>query len=333
MKMTKYASCFALVYGVICLTTFGQIILDSPVANLAERWSTNAAGWISADPLCGWANQALLFKCNVRGDTDPSFYISKLSGGSNASSGRYVGNFVNIESVSFDAIPSAFSLKPDFYFKSRSNVTWRTKFTSALEGTPDGVLVNVTIPFTYSTNWVSGWSSDKAAHFQVDSSEIVEMGFEFVRFQNDATAQQLAIDNLKLIGPWSGPFTNGVPIAWVLENGLPTTNLSAIGSADSDGDNYSNIAEYLAGTCPTNSADFFTIAIERNADGKMVLKWKNNKYSNVSYDVMKASDLMATSAFVSVSSNIVSSSEQVETHVIQEESGSQFYKVRINSKN
>lgn len=333
MKKKMKISYLVLAFAALGSIASGQGVLDAPVANLTERWTMDAAGWTSADPLCGWSNQALVFKCTIRGDTDPSIYVSKLIGGTNASSGHYVGNFSKIESVSFDAVPAAFSLKPNFYFKSRAGVTWRTQFVSALVGKPDGVAVNVTVPFSYSTNWWSGWSSAHDAHFVTDSSDIVEMGFEFVRLQSDIDAQQLAVDNLKLTGQWGGPFTNGVPVAWVMENGLPTGNLATVGAGDFDGDGYSNVAEYLAGTDPTNSADFFSIAIERNDAGKMVVKWKNNKYANVSYDLMEASDLTSTSAFVTISGNITGTASMVETNVDQEVTGARFYKVRINSKN
>ncbi len=49
---------------------------------------------------------------------------------------------------------------------------------------------------------------------------------------------------------------NGLPIAWLLSC-FGTTNVNA--SADADGDGVANAAEYLAGTSPTNAADYLHI--------------------------------------------------------------------------
>ena len=60
-------------------------------------------------------------------------------------------------------------------------------------------------------------------------------------------------------GPLS---TNGLPIAWLLQN-FGTTNINA--NADADGDGVSNGNEYLAGTTPTSAASVLTItSIFRN---------------------------------------------------------------------
>lgn len=330
MKKIFHVSVVVAAIGMWGLLASGQIVLELPVANLTEKWAADASGWTSADPLCGWTNQSLVFKCTVRSGTDPAIYTSNLSGGTNASNGYFTGNFSKIEAVAFDAIPGAFTLNPNFYFKSRSGTVWKTKFAAALDGKPDGVPVAVTIPFSYSTNWWSGWPSDQQAHFLQDSSDIVELGFEFIRYPNDETAQQLSVDNLKLIGPW-GTMTNGVAIAWVLESGLPVTNLSTISSEDSDHDGFSNAAEFLAGTDPVDSNSFFTVAIERNETGEMVLKWKGNRY--VSYDLMESVDLMSPSSFVAVATNITATSSQVQANVQPSVgTGGKFYKVRINSK-
>ena len=324
--------CLALVLGVLGVPVLAQVALDVPVANLTEHWDINAAGWTTDDALCGWTNQAMLFKCNVRAPSDYVTYISKIKGGTNSSSGYYVGNLSKIEAVSFNVMPSVFSLNPNFYVKAKSGIVWKTKFGLALVGKPDASVVNIVLPLTYSTNWWSGWSSDMEQHFSEDITNIVEVGFEFVRYPEDAAVvQQLAIDDFKLTGPWTGPFTNGVPISWVLENGLPTTNLAAIGSLDSDGDGFSNAAEFLAGTDPNNSNSFFRVSIERNAAGKMVLKWAGNKY--VTYDLLEAASLGDGNGFTTKAANISALSSEVETNIDEGVSAQHFYKVQINAKN
>lgn len=308
------------------------IALEAPVANLTEKWTDGSQNWVPSDSLSCWTNQSMALRCNV-GDGFP--YESDIIGSSNASSGYFVGNFAKIEAVSFDAIPESFSYKPYFYFIPRSRHVWRIPFDSALSGHPNGVPVNVVIPFAYSANWEGSIKFDTPADFAADSADIIAIGFAFQRTPNDVTAAQLAIDNLKLVGVWGGPFTSGqnpVPVAWLMEQGLPTTNLDTIGTDDSDGDGRCNSAEFLAGTDPTNSASYFVVSIERDANGKMALKWKNNKYASVSYDVLESSDLTDPVSFVATATNIQASATQVTTNVEQQGVGSRFYKVKIHSK-
>lgn len=312
------------------------ITLEAPVANLTEKWTDGAQNWVRGpkDWLSCWTSQAMELQCNApAGDGMP--YVSEIVANSNASSGYFVGSFCKIDAISFDAIPKSFTYIPYFYYKTQSGVRWKISFADALTDHSDGVPVNVVIPFSYSTNWESGYTMNVPDHFETDKANVASIGFFFQRGKDDVLAAQLAIDNLKLVGVWGGPFTSGqnpVPVAWLMEQGLPTTNLDTIGTDDSDGDGRCNSAEFLAGTDPTNSASYFVVSIERDANGKMALKWKNNKYASVSYDVLESSDLTDPVSFVATATNIQASATQVTTNVEQQGVGSRFYKVKIHSK-
>ena len=68
--------------------------------------------------------------------------------------------------------------------------------------------------------------------------------------------------------------TNGLPIAWLLQN-FGTTNVNA--NADADGDGVSNGNEYLAGTDPNNAASVLKItSIVRNSPANnTALNWNS----------------------------------------------------------
>ncbi|HEV2691701.1 MAG TPA: hypothetical protein VG347_02280 [Verrucomicrobiae bacterium] len=76
--------------------------------------------------------------------------------------------------------------------------------------------------------------------------------------------------------------TNGLPIAWLLQN-FGTTNVSA--AADPDHDGVSNLNEYLVGTDPNNGADYLRITGESFGRGgtNATLAWtsKLTRYYHV----------------------------------------------------
>lgn len=335
MKKNLYVILGLLSFSVSAGVVLAQsIALEAPVANLTEKWTSDSRNWTPVDSLSCWTNQAMALRCNARTGEDFTGYEARLVANSNSSSGYFVGDFSKIEAVSFDVTPKSFTYEPWFYFKAKNEVQWKISFAQAIAGRPDGEPVNVVIPLVYSTNWMCGYPSDRAAHFEADLADVATIGFFFERKPTDTASEQLAVDNLKLIGPWGGPYADGqVPVAWLMENNLATTNLSTIGGEDSDGDGRCNSAEFLAGTDPTNSASYFVVSIERDENGKMVLKWKNNRLAPVAYDILESTDLSDPNSFVTTASNIESSSVQVTTNVGQQAEGPRFYKIRIKSKN
>jgi hypothetical protein len=135
---------------------------------------------------------------------------------------------------------------------------------------------------------------------------------------------QVVIDNVKLIGPWGNSMVNGVvPMAWLLENNLNESDVVG----DVDGDGFSNVAEYLAGTDPHNSNSVFTVEIGRNELGKTVVKWKDNRY--VLFDLYESTNLSAGFTAVEGQTGIQGTGSTREVQVEDEASGAHFYKVQI----
>jgi hypothetical protein len=82
--------------------------------------------------------------------------------------------------------------------------------------------------------------------------------------------------------------TNGLPVAWELEN---FNNKNIDPNADPDGDDQSNAAEYLAGTDPLDPASNLRIlSFQLHADGtKSVVRWTS--VSNRFYYLQSSEDL------------------------------------------
>jgi len=308
---------------------FSQVsALEKPAANLTERWSTNSSGWtntVAVSSSCGWTNGALAVQSSganlLGGDT------LKLMAQTGASGGIFFGNYTPIEAVTFDVQPYDVMSSVSFYFKGSTGRTWTFPI---LRSYINGEKVSMTIPFSYSTNW-TGTQTDIESRFAADKTNINEIGFLLSRGPNDTNVQQFAIDNMKLVGPWGGPFTsNGVPLAWVIETGLTNDFTVAGMNQDNDHDNFSNVAEFLAGTDPTDSNSFFKIEIGRNDSGQMVVRWPGNNVAN--YVLLEANSLGATSEFVT---NSVISPVTVKTQEVAVEQPSQatkFFKVMITPK-
>jgi hypothetical protein len=164
------------------------------------------------------------------------------------------------------------------------------------------------------------------ADFTADKASVCEFGFEVRRnigstYMDD---NQVVIDNVKLIGPWGNSMVNGVvPMAWLLENNLNESDVVG----DVDGDGFSNVAEYLAGTDPHNSNSVFTVEIGRNELGKTVVKWKDNRY--VLFDLYESTNLSAGFTAVEGQTGIQGTGSTREVQVEDEASGAHFYKVQI----
>ena len=185
--------------------------------------------------------------------------------------------------------------------------------------------VNVTIPLVYSGLWYCGGAAGPDA-FLASKNAVTEIGVQVRQFCN-MSANQCAIRNVKLTGPWSGPFTNGVSAAWLVENGLNLSN------AEQNKDKFGRplLVSFLACTNPNDSNDVFRVEISQNPDGKTVLKWKeNNKYAR--YDLLEGSDLNDPASF-STNSNYanmsVSGTQKVAVVDGGMVTGPRFYKVLI----
>ena len=333
--MTKTVKKWSFWVAVACPLFFlGNVFafdLEKPTANLTEKWTTNSAGWNVSGALSGWTNGAM--KVGFPVDTSETGSGFLLSGNTNASSGAFAGDYQSkaIDAVSFMAKAVDLTITPVFYFKTSSGTrTWRTKLTSGLGS---DWKTNV-VPFTYTTNWWTSMGNNNESCFVSDKANIGEVGFELTRGTEPATtnAQEFVVDNLKLVGPWGGPYvtngtTVGVSLAWVLENGL-TNDLSTINTDDNDGDHFNNLAEYLAGTDPNDSSSYFRIEIVRNESGQMVVRWLGNKY--VTFDLLEASSLSDPAPFTPKMTNITAITSQ-EVVVGDDGARSKFYKVEIKA--
>jgi hypothetical protein len=245
-----------------------------------------------------------------------------------ASGDIFRGDYSKIEAVSFEVQPNDIHAKPVFYFVSANSGkrTWRFSF---LDTYANGLKSNVNIPFVHSANWSTQFGYNTVDNFNSDKTNIVEIGFTFTRQADYRMVQQFAVDNFKLVGPWSGPYSNGVSLAWVMESGL-TNDFGSAGIADNDADGFSNAAEFLAGTDPINSNSFFKIEIARNEAGKMVVKWNGNR--DVNYEVREANSLGSDGIFVTKTNIATSAVKAEEVEVDNSDSNSKFFKVVISQK-
>lgn len=320
-----------------CATSgFSQLpTLDKPSANLTERWQTNASGWITRDNADvtrnGWISNAFAIRYNAV--QNQLAFTDSMIGGTNASSGRFVGNYTNanIEAVTFDVnsygIPPFDNYgnknNPAFFFRDGAGVRWYYG-TDTIPCNTASNWVNVSIPLAYSSNWFGEGALTSSTSFYASKTTVSEIGVMVQQFRN-MSANQCAIRNVKLVGPWGGPFTNGVSVAWLAENSL------AISNALSNVDNFGRplLVEFLACTDPNNSNDVFRVEISRNSMGKTVLKWKeNNKYAR--YDLLEGTDLNVPLTFTNMISHMHGSGTQSVAEVDGEMvSGPRFYKIQV----
>lgn len=301
--------------------------LGKPTANLTEKWS-DAAGWTSnfspdaSLASAGWTNETLgaVFQ-GLPAMSLPSPQKVYLVATTNASGGRFSGDFSKIDSVEFD-ISIINSPSVVFYFKSATGVTWNRKITNSDVNTTSGQWSHVCVAFKYGTNWNSYVSSNQVPNFDTDKILVDEVGFRITRdIGVTMTANNNAvIDNLKLVGPYPMVSeTDSPPIAWLMENNISSNDI------DTDHDGYSNMQEFLAGTDPNNSNDFFRVEIGHNNVGKPVLKWKNSNYK--AFDVMQSSDLSLGFTVVTNEAKVVGANREMEVN--SDSSQVRFYRVGV----
>jgi len=339
MKANKQNMYFVIAayFSYVVLGYSGFPALDNPTANLTERWQTNSSGWIIKDNTGatrnGWISNAFAVRYNASQNLFP--ITDSIMGGTNASSGRFVGNYnnANIEAITFDVnsygIPLLDSYgninNPLFFIRDGAGVTWFYA-TDAIPCNTSSNWVNVAIPLAYSPSWVGEGSVTGSVCFFASKTTVSGIGVMVRQFRN-MSANQCAIRNVKLVGPWGGPFTNGVSVAWLAENSL------AISNALRNVDNFGRplLVEYLACTDPNNTNDVFRVEISRNSHGQTVLKWKeNNKYAR--YDLLEGTDLNVPSTFTNKTgfSNMQGSGTQKVAEVDGTFiSGPRFYKIQV----
>jgi len=337
-KLKTICGC-VLMMVTLCGTSAVAAVLEKPTANLSETFDVNP-GWMSeitglnkTKVSAGWTNSAMgaNFKGWSIGSQVPS-QSAWLVGATNSSDGRFSGDFSKIESVSFD-VQVQNSAPLNFFFKSTTGVQWNRRISDLPANTASGEWVRVTIPLSvdpltgdriwYATWVIPGLTPD----FSTDIASVERFGFEVQR--NDsatyASDSMVLVDNVRLIGPWDNQanWVGGIiPLAWLLDNKLTEADVYG----DSDGDRFSNVAEFLTGTDPRDSNSFFRIEIGRNEQGKTVVKWNDNKY--VQFDLFESFDLSA--GFTPAVTGIMGmGTAKREMQVDDAVSGPHFFKVEV----
>ncbi len=109
------------------------------------------------------------------------------------------------------------------------------------------------------------------------------------------------IDDIGFLGTAisSDADSDGIPDGWELQHFGGITNASAV--ADADGDGFSNLQEYIAGSNPTNGQSFFGVSSFELPAGGAVIRW--NAVTGRVYGVHRATNLL--NSFLPLATNIV----------------------------
>jgi hypothetical protein len=309
--------------------------VEAPAANVTERWSSQADWQLSAvESQVGgaWSSNdaAIRIACPKLNNYDRIEYsYVTLLAASNASAGLYIGDYGDklIDAIEFEVKSTSFAGQVQLILASGSNVEWKT-----IVGIPSdtaGKWVKVSVPLVYSSSWWVMNAPRTAESFLDAKRAVTSVAVRAFRAASDE--QTLLVDNFKLIGPWGGPFPDGVSVAWRMENNL-LEGQSIKPTEDKDGDGLSNEGEYLAGTDPNDPLSTFRLEIARGENGGTVVKWNESKYRY--FELLQASNLDASSNFSRVVLNQgVGLQRVVEVDPGQGSSGPRFYKVRISESN
>lgn len=98
---------------------------------------------------------------------------------------------------------------------------------------------------------------------------------------------------------------------------------AAIATADKDGDGFSNLFEFLAGTSPVDASDFIRQSLVSQSDGGMLYQWSS--LENRSYVVETSTDLATW-----IPSGTITATSTISSYPLaKSESGQRFVRVRI----
>jgi hypothetical protein len=291
------------------------------MANLTEKWDSGASGWTAeglGSVVYSGGHMELRFG---RQSTLPSPQKGSMVGTDLASGGRFAGDYVGlgITAVSFDVKVSGPVGAVVFYFYSASGAREWGCVLDLPAGAADWT--SVTVPLAYSENWFSWDGLGTADDFKADLASVASVGVR--GYRNGSEAQVCSVDNVKLIGPWTNFTADGLPEAWLLEY----LGLSGEGHAgeDPDHDGFSNLGEFLAGTGPNDGSSYLMVQIERDGEGKALLKWNHSE--GRSFRVLRTRSL--GEPFEPYRSGIASTGPKNTLAVDDETDGPYFYKVAI----
>lgn len=301
----------------------------SPLANVPETWSAGQAGWTTpGDMTLASVTPGITIQFKATASDDPNVLpgfapYGMVSANSSASSGRFVGDYSNaaVDRIAFDL--SQRGIRTAVLGLKSGTRVWQCQFPVPVT---TGEVVHIVIPLVFDP---STWGKNPpaggdAVQFAQDMKSITRVVVSVEGIPSEGG--YLTVNNFKLIGPWEkGQMTtDGLALAWLALNGLP----SADGQADLDPDNdgFNNRAEFLAGTNPKDPDSKLVLKIDRDGNGKSVLKWNREDYRN--YTVLATADLSAP--FSEVGGAVV---ENVGTDnqcsVNDAETDAKFYRIEI----
>jgi hypothetical protein len=171
----------------------------------------------------------------------------------------------------------AFRLRAEEYVPSAVRVTFETAagrtWALNLNGVTVGEWVAFSVPVEFGAGWSFGPCSTRAA-FDADRMDIAAVGL-YVRRNGSCDAQNVRLDDFEVLGESAGPGGNdldadGLPNEWEARYGLDM-NDAADAAEDADEDGMSNMAEFLAGTNPTDKDSALRIAAMTSGTGTISL--------------------------------------------------------------
>jgi len=301
--------------------------MDGPVANLTEKWDTNASGWTrSGDGVGLWTNGSL--GVTYVETTFPITEITRLFAADSASNGRFLGNYIQrkITDIQFDIKRSAFTGVVRLYLIANYH-KWSREVAMPVG---DGTWGKADIPLAFDNSWsVEPLTMQSSADlFLADLVSVTEVGVYVYRSQTPM--QGAFVDNFRAVGPWGQIITNG-PSAGLSSSWLAEYGLGAVGANDQpfkDGVSYYD--KFVTGMDPNDSNSVFTIDIGRNGAGKPVLRW--TPVQSRTYTVMQASDLTGAPSFTAVTAGLQSVGTNNEVEISGNASAATFYKVAVQQE-
>lgn len=152
-------------------------------------------------------------------------------------------------------MPEAYHDGPLIASDGKLIVYWGCKLL-VLKATPDGYDEEGRVPVDVVQPWTHGWL--ESAH----ATPALAHGRIYVRQYDVVVCYQVGAD-----AP-TDTNSNGIADSWEVAHLGATTNCAAAG--DPDGDRFSNLCEYVAGTDPTNGASNLKVAISESNGNMMV---------------------------------------------------------------
>jgi hypothetical protein len=147
---------------------------------------------------------------------------------------------------------------------------------------------------------------------------------------NDVAGHFTTLTRMVYTGQLVDHVGDGIPDWWRQQyfggNGMTTNVPGSCAACDPDGDGMSNLAEFLAGTDPTNNADsFHIISIGRPPDGSCQVVWMS--VPGINYQVWATTDL--STQFAAVSGTVPSAGATTSYTDVPAGGVTKYYKIKV----